>query len=342
MTEQRTFNAGIIDYNPTRMSATEAKGLGIPPELQDHLADKRQYAPNIARHFPIGVSWFNPDHPWWVEAVMSNPAHVDYLKSTDALILSGGGQSAYKFQERVPGAFTPEQRETLEGSQEVTLSVLGSGKLVFSICLGGQLAINAVGGKIGRLPEGKSGVTPTEAGWLDHQLTDAGKKDEIFGSLPETFYAPHLHSDFVAELPPLGQKVKTEHGTIAVVRTEILATRNGYLYKGKLHNPDKQYIHASLVEFDNGARLYQIQPHPEMATAKKANFLVRQNQAWLEKDIGPEYFATALAVPENADFSVSQTITKFVELAKKRAQELNAVEFVAANLSRAIEQYLIE
>lgn len=342
MTEQRYFHASIIDFNPKRMQPNEATALGIPPSLYEHLADWRQYAPNIAKQFPHGVEWFDLEYPWNVSLAMAKDKHVSHLKESDVLILSGGGQSAYKFQEKIPGVFKPEEIKTLERSQQVTLSVLGRGRWVFGICFGGQLAVNAVGGKIGRLPEDGSGNAPTEAGWLSHRLTKAGVWDEVFGHLPKTFYAPHLHSDFVAKLPKVGHKVKTENGEIEVVRTEVLATRKGYLYKGEIHSPDDVYIHASLVEFDNGARLYQIQPHPEMATPQKANFLVRQNQAWLEPEIGAENFSEALKVPGGADFSVAKTITSFVDKARRRAEELEAIDFIAANMPMAIERYLIE
>ncbi len=341
MTEQRYFQAGIIDYNPSRMTPNEAVRQGIPPGLFDHLADRRQYAPSIASHFPYGIAWFDLEHPWYVESAMANEAHVNNLKNSDVLILSGSGQSAYKFQEKTPGAFTPEQRRTVEQSQEVTRSVLGSGKWVLGICYGGQVAEIAVGGKIGRLPEDESGKTPTEAGWLSQRLTSLGRKDEVFGNLPATFYAPHLHSDFVEKLPKVGHKVQTEHGPITVTRSWVLATRNGYLYKGVVHNSYLTYIQASLVEFDNGARLYQIQPHPEMATPQKANFLVRQNQSWLEKEIGSEHFAEALKVPENADFRVAKTITAFVDKSRRRAEELHAVDFVTANMPMAIDRYIL-
>lgn len=341
MTEQHIFRAGIIDYNPSLMTPDEVGAMGMPPELYNHLADKRQYAPTIASHFPYGVAWFDLEHPWRVDLAMKDRIHIDNLKNSDVLFLSGGGQSAYKYQEKIPGVFTPQEISNFDRSQEVTRSVLGRGRWVFGICLGGQVAEMAVGGKIGRLPEDESGKAPTEAGWLSHHLTSLGRKDEVFWNLPSKFYAPHLHSDFVEKLPKAGHKVQTENGVITVTKSWVLATRNGYLYKGVIQRPYLSYIQASLVEFDNGARLYQIQPHPEMATPKKANFLVRQNRSWLEKEMGSEHFAEAMKVPSDADFSVAKTITAFVDKARRRAQELEAVDFVAATLPLAIEQYLI-
>ena len=77
-------------------------------------------------------------------------------------------------------------------AQEIIRDHLGQGKWALGICYGGQHAEHAVGGHIGRLPN-----NVTEAGWLEHTLTPAGKKDEVFCSLPHTFQAPHFHNDYV-------------------------------------------------------------------------------------------------------------------------------------------------
>lgn len=329
------LTAGIIDFNLKRMAPQEASALGIPDALIGQLGDYRQYPPNIARHFPEGVSWYRSDQPWYFADVMAKDENVKRLRESDILILSGSGLSAHGFQQ---GKMSEEYRPSLERSQEVIRDHLGEGKWLLGICFGGQLAVHAVGGEIGKLPEGV-----TEAGWLDHRLTTEGRQDEIFGHLPEDFSAPHFHNDFISKLPPIGARIHTARGDIEVVKTETLAIRRGYQDKEGLKNSDTEYIMATVVEFNNGAKLYQIQPHPEMATPEKANFLVRMNQ-WLGKDseMGQPYYQNALKVPNRADFSITQVIPNFVIAAQRHLEDQRGITFLKAAAVQGIFQYLLK
>jgi len=111
-----------------------------------------------------------------------------------------------------------------------------------------------------------------------------------------------------------------------------------------LENENVTYIHACLVEFDNGARLYHIQPHPEMASSgSKANFLVRQNK-WVadDKEMGKEYYENSLRIPEDVDLSVVQVITRFVTLARKHLEEKFGKHFIDPEDNPDLEKYLLE
>lgn len=332
--DSRPLSAGIIDFNPKRMSPDEAHAHGIPDDLIEHLGDWRQYPPNIAQHFPEGVSWFRAEQPWYFGSVMADKKHLQRLRTSDVLILSGSGLSAHHYQH---GEISEEYRSALKKSQEVIRDHLGEGKWILGICFGGQLAIHAVGGDIERLPN-----NITEVGWLPHQLTTDGKRDEIFSVLPNTFFAPHLHNDYVEKLPPVGTKIQTSSGEIEVVLADILATRAGYQDKTDLANAETNYVMASVVEFNNGARLYQIQPHPEMSTPQKANFLVRMNP-WVGKanEMGAVYYQNALTIPEGANFSVAQIIPNFVRRAQRHSEQQHGVIFIKATLLRNLFQYLL-
>lgn len=341
--ENRPFQAGILDFNLKRMTEAEAVTHSIPKELLALLADWRQYPLNIAKHFPVGVSWFSAEQPWFYRSVLSDEQKLNRLKQSDVLIFSGSGMSAYKYQENDRKAFTAEERLYLEKAQEIIRDHLGKGKWVLGDCFGGQLAVHAVGGQIGRLPDNEHGNTITEAGWLEHELTDAGQKDAIMKNLPNKFSAPHFHSDFVLKLPEVGTKIQTSDGEIEVTKAQVLAVRYGYADRSGVKNKDTSYIQASVVEFSNGARLYQIQPHPEMATPQKANFLVRMNP-WLakEEEMGPEYYRKALEVPKIADFTVSETITNFIYEAKRHLEKARGVIFVEAMMALNPDRYLVE
>lgn len=93
-------------------------------------------------------------------------------------------------------------------------------------------------------------------------------------------------------------------------------------------NDKQSYTHASVIVFDNGARIYQIQPHPEMAFGNRANFLVRQNK-WLggSKEMGDAYLQKAWIVPEKVDYSVSSVITNFVKQARVHEEGRNDSDF---------------
>jgi GMP synthase-like glutamine amidotransferase len=339
MTETgREFKIDIIDFNLKRMTPEEAKANRIPDDLKDHLADWRQYPLNIASHFPNGVSFFSAEQPWYFRQVLSNPEQTKKIQESDVLILSGSGMSAYRFQENPNQYFSPEDIKYLETAEKIVQNQLGEGKYVLGICFGGQLGMHAIGGKIGRLPE-----NITEAGWLEHALTPEGRNDEVMGQLPEHFYAPHFHNDYVSELPKVGTVVPTESGDITVTNARILAIRNGYLGKDGPKETGTEFIMASLVEFDNGAKYYQIQPHPEMATPLKANFLVRMNK-WLEseKEMGPVYYQTALSVPSDADFHVSEIIPNFINSAKKHLEQEHQIHFIQTEIIRNIFNYMIK
>lgn len=330
----RPLIAGIVDFNPKRMTSEEARAHGIPIDLVEHFGDWRQYPPNIAKHFPDNVSWFRAEHPWYFGSVMTNEKHLKALRESDILFLSGSGLSAYRYQH---GEGPAEFQKALETSQSVVRDHLGEGKWIFGICFGGQEAEAAVGATIGRLPD-----NVTEAGWLPHNLTEAGKRDEVFSFLPITFYAPHFHNDFVEKLPEVGAAIQTSSGDMHVVRAEVLATRRGYLGRNGLENSGQEYIMASVIEFDNGARLYQIQPHPEMATPEKANFLVRTNK-WMgeEKEMGQSYYQQALKIPPDGDFSVAKVIPNFVRLAQGHLEEKQGITFMKATLVKNIFQHLL-
>ncbi len=328
----RAFIAGIVDFNTKQMTEEDVKARGIPPYLTRYVADLRQYPLHIAMHFPDGVSWFRADQPWYFKDLMEDPKNIRRLKESDVLIWSGSGLSAHKFQHGEPQG---KYQEALVESQQIMRDHLGAGKWAFGICYGGQLAIAAVGGKIGRLPKGI-----TEAGWLTHKLTRAGARDEVFGFLPEKFGAPHFHNDYVEKLPVVGTKIQTSSGVIRVVRSDVLVTRDHYTDATGDHFRPGGYIMASVVEFNNGACLYQIQPHPEMADPEYANFLVRMNP-WLAKEMGEGYYRNALYIRKDAVFEVAKLIPTFVRVAKERIELQQGVNFVNAMAVQNLFRYLL-
>ncbi len=340
---KRVFSAGIVDFNTRRRTSEQANELGIPPDLQPFAADLRQYPLKIAEFLPIGTLWFQ-DQPWYFRSVMSNPEMVEKLRKSDVLILSGSGMSAYKFQEGNYPIDSPsaKDQEYLIEAEKIVRDHLGEGKWVLGDCFGGQLSVHAIGGKLGRLPSNQYGNTVTEAGFIPHELRPEGRRDEVFGHLPETFYASHFHNDFVEKLPTIGTEVQTSSGMIEVIKADVLAVRQGYLDRDGLKNQDTAYIHAAVIEFNNGARLYHTQFHPEMSTPERADFFARYVGYLLEKEeeMGPEYAANAKIVPEDADFLASSIITRFAE-AYKNHLHLEFLQAVTPAIIYSLRRYEI-
>jgi len=241
----------IIDFNP------------------DQNPDRRQYVRRISSLIPAGID---------IEGIFFRE-EVDF-SGFDALILSGSKLSATDYQLMVQsGSVTGNDYLSVHRTAERLSQYDGP---IFGICFGAQLGAYVMGGRLGKLQS-------TEAGYLNHYLTDDGETDTVFGHLPKIFWGAHMHTDFVDELP-------SEPG----LESRILALRGGH-------------IHVYSVKMPNGSVRYGVQPHPEMSNPHDATFLVRENESWLKHAIGEEDFRRALIVPPNAEYSLAQTITRFAE-----------------------------
>jgi|GEM_PF-1427346 len=248
---------GIVDFNP------------------DQNPDTRQYVRRISKLIPDD---FEAEGIFFKD----DTDYSDY----DALILSGSKLSASNYQEMAEHGMAIEGDYVFVDNAVQKLSrYKGS---MFGICFGSQLIARVIGGDLGKLEK-------TEAGYLAHRLTDDGKKDPVFGRLPDIFYGAHLHNDYVKSLPAAGENITD---------SQILATRNGH-------------IHAYKIICSNGSVMYGVQPHPEMSSPRDATFLVEVNGTWLEDAIGNQEYQNALTVPFGADYELAKTIAKFAEIVKK-------------------------
>ncbi|MBU1088268.1 hypothetical protein KKA02_00100, partial [Patescibacteria group bacterium] len=60
----KKISVGIIDFNPKRMNAGQAKQYGIPETYKSQLADFRQYPWAIGALLPDNALWFDPKRIW--------------------------------------------------------------------------------------------------------------------------------------------------------------------------------------------------------------------------------------------------------------------------------------
>ena len=242
---------GIMDFNP------------------DQNPDKRQYIKRISSLIPADID---------AKGIFFRDGNIDYSEF-DALILSGSKLSATDYQRMLErGELVGDDYFDVNNAVQKLSCYQGP---MFGICFGAQILAHVMGGKLGKLDK-------TEAGYLEHQLTEAGKQSLVFGHLPDKFLGAHLHTDYVASLPE-------QEG----LESKVIATRNGV-------------IHAYSI-CKNGVMRYGVQPHPEMSNPENATFLVKVNEGWLRDAIGEEEYEKALRMLDNAEFGLAQTITKFVE-----------------------------
>jgi len=99
-----------------------------------------------------------------------------------ALILSGGEYSPEEFEAPL-----------FQAERERVLSAIEEGMPIFGVCLGHQLLVHWLGGKVER--------GPWEVGWYEVTLTPAGLNDPLFGDINPHFYAFLWHCDQITQLP---------------------------------------------------------------------------------------------------------------------------------------------
>ncbi|HJX39041.1 MAG TPA: type 1 glutamine amidotransferase [Anaerolineae bacterium] len=109
------------------------------------------------------------------------------LTAFDAVILTGGEYSPRRFDE-VP--FLQQEKERVLQAIEAGVPVLG-------ICLGHQLLVHWLGGRVERSAQ-------FEVGWLEVALSEEGLRDPLLQGLEARYYAFLWHWDQVSELPPGG------------------------------------------------------------------------------------------------------------------------------------------
>lgn len=117
--------------------------------------------------------------------VMGGVPSIDEVTAYNAVIIGGSGD--FSVAERDQSFFEP-MAELLRGLVDVSFPTFGC-------CFGFQLLVDAMGGTVIRDPAN------SELGSYDVKLTDEGRRDPLFGQLPETFIAQMGHFDRAVELP---------------------------------------------------------------------------------------------------------------------------------------------
>lgn len=100
------------------------------------------------------------------------------VETIDALAIMGGPMNVYQYRDH---PWLVEEKRFIERAIEAGIPVVG-------VCLGAQLIADVLGAKVTQNHQ-------IEIGWFEVELTDDGRKSDIFKGMPDRFTAFHWHGD---------------------------------------------------------------------------------------------------------------------------------------------------
>ena len=149
-------------------------------------------------------------HTW---DLLAGPPEPSHLAAYDALLVGGSGE--YDVSKKN----LPHMPKTLAFLKQVA----ETGFPTFASCFGFQLLVVALGGEVTRDEENAE----LGAAWVC--LTEEGKKDELFGALPECFWVQAGHKDRASRMPEgvlnLAYSEKAPYQALRVPGAPIWATQ---------------------------------------------------------------------------------------------------------------------
>ncbi len=163
------------------------------------------------------------------------------LSGVDGLVVLGGSMDAWG-DDVAP--WLPQTRSLLVEGVRTGVPVLG-------VCLGAQLLALATGGEVARGQQGP------ELGLLPVLRTEAGRTDELTGTLPDAYLVPQAHYDEIGRLPE---------------GVQVLASSP--LYRHQV--------------FRVGASAWGVQYHPEVIEEDFAVWMAQDAPALAEQGRAPE------------------------------------------------------
>ncbi len=135
--------------------------------------------------------------------LLGGPPTLAGVRRFDALMIGGSGEYY------VSKGDLPHFARLLELLREV----VAARHPMFASCFGFQLMVEALGGEIVHDP------ASTEVGTFELALTEAGRRDELFGELPPRFAAQMGRKDRAGRLPPgLASLAESERNRLQAFR----------------------------------------------------------------------------------------------------------------------------
>ncbi|HUF39947.1 MAG TPA: type 1 glutamine amidotransferase [Anaerolineales bacterium] len=180
---------------------------------------------------------------------------LERARRLDAVMIGGSG-AYFVSQANLPD---------FQGILAFLVELVESGLPVFASCFGFQLIVQAFGGEVEFMPE------KMELGTYALQLTEAGRADELLGTLPSTFHAHLGHKDQATRLPPtfshLAFSELSPFQAIRFPKKPVWATQfHPEVTREENLGRFKRYIHlyaATIDPEDLRATLARFQPAPE-------------------------------------------------------------------------------
>ncbi len=202
----------------------------------------------------------------------SFPSEVDNI---DFLVIMGGPQSP---------ATTLEECDYFDAKSESLFikKVIDKNKAVLGVCLGAQLIGESLGAKFDHSPNREIGV-------FDITLTEEGKKDLFFSTVPERFPVGHWHGD----MPGLTKD------------SEILAFSEGCPRQIVRYTP----------------KVYGFQCHFEF-NAEAIEGMIKNCSSELEEYKGLPYVQDAEALRGNKYDSINELLFRFLNYIEKVQVEI--------------------
>jgi GMP synthase-like glutamine amidotransferase len=132
------------------------------------------------------LDFFREDGSRWTTVQLDEGETIPALEPFDMMLVMGGPQDVWQ-EDEYPW-FKPEKAAIRRYAGEMGRPFLG-------ICLGHQLLADALGGKVGPSKSPEVGVLTVSA-------TEAGRRDALFGALPNPTTALQWHGAEVTAVPP--------------------------------------------------------------------------------------------------------------------------------------------
>ena len=204
----------------------------------------------------------NAIHTW---DLLAGPPEPSRLEPYDALLVGGSGEYD------VSAGNLPHLEATLRFLRQIAWE----GFPTFASCFGFQLLVAALGGEVIRDEENAE----IGAAWVC--LTEAGKKDELFGALPECFWVQAGHKDRASRMPEgvlnLASSEKAPYQALRVPGKPVWATQfHPELTEEDTFRRFKRYAAVYAPDLTDEEIWARLRPSPE------ANTLLRRFRAILE------------------------------------------------------------
>src|SRR4051812_24985586 len=129
-----------------------------------------------------------------VDLIGSSPS-VSTLQQADMLLLGGSGHYSVATRARGHSELDRPDSPWLDRAFDTLREIHHLSKPTFASCWGFQAMARAMGG------ECVNDVPNAEVGTIELQLTETGRADPVFGTLPRKFTAQAGHEDHVVRLP---------------------------------------------------------------------------------------------------------------------------------------------